>query len=506
MEMRSKVRVLARDRTTAGCLMSCAVAAVFASAVHAPEANATSPGPNGLIAYVAFLPQGLGDLYASHATGLPRDSEVCLLDPTTGATQRLSKAYADVDQPAWSPDGSRLVTVQHGMMNSSGLQLVNADGSGLGNLFGGQFNSSESPAWLPDGHSVSFVVTGTTGLVVGNVDTSTFRTIAVIGQDPDWAPDGTRVATDAIGESIRISAADGTLLATAGPTGATEPSFSPDGAQLAFAVANSGGDAALTSWSIHVANADGSGLRIVTTVVAPASPPLKPVWSPDGKSLAYAAYAPGAFDRPFGAAFTHAEKHVDVFTIPIAGGAPTDLTNTPLGGSQPAWGVAPPLSSRPTFTRPCATTGTDGKDVIAGTRWDDRIFGLAGNDTINAGEERDLAWGGLGDDRIHGNTGNDGIDGGWGNDTLFGDAGNDTLVGGSGNDMLDGGAGSDNLYGGQGVDVLRGGPGDDRIFARDGQRDVITCGAGRDVAYADQLDAVAKDCERVLRSRVRPRP
>jgi Tol biopolymer transport system component len=475
----------------------------FAIAARPPTAGATFPGPPGSIAYVTFLPQGLDDLSASHATGLPRDSEICLVDPTTGATQRLGNGYANVDQPAWSPDGSRLVAVQHGMIGSSGLQLVNADGSGLRNLFPGQFNTSESPAWLPDGHSVSFVVTGTAGLVVGNVDASTFRTIAVIGRDPDWAPDGTRVATDATGESIRISAADGTLLATVGPAGATEPSFSPDGTEVAFAVANNGGSAALTSWSIDVANADGSGVRTVTTVVAPASPRLKPVWSPDGRSLAYAAYAPAAFDRPFGSTFTHAEKHVDVFTIPTSGGAPTDLTNTPLGGSGPAWGVVPPVGARPSFNRPCTTTGTDGKDVITGTQWDDRIFGLAGNDTINAGDGRDLVWGGLGDDRIHGNAGNDGIDGGWGADALFGDAGNDTLVGGSGNDALDGGAGSDNLYGGQGVDVLRGGNGDDRIFARDGQRDVIACGTGRDVVYADRLDVLAKDCEHVLRKRVR---
>ena len=91
-------------------------------------------------------------------------------------------------------------------------------------------------------------------------------------------------------------------------------------------------------------------------------------------------------------------------------------------------------------------------------------------------------------------------------------AGNDVLQGGSGNDVLHGGDGVDRMYGGAGNDVLDdaprthqdadyydGGPGNDVIFSRDGERDVVVCGPGHDVAKVDHEDKVAGDCEQVIR-------
>jgi Ca2+-binding RTX toxin-like protein len=85
-----------------------------------------------------------------------------------------------------------------------------------------------------------------------------------------------------------------------------------------------------------------------------------------------------------------------------------------------------------------------------------------------------------------------------GADLLYGRGGNDTLLGGRGNDVLFGGAGRDVLDGGPGLDRLYGGPGNDVLKARDGQRDVVDCGPGRDVAYVDRRDRTS-GCERVLR-------
>lgn len=78
-----------------------------------------------------------------------------------------------------------------------------------------------------------------------------------------------------------------------------------------------------------------------------------------------------------------------------------------------------------------------------------------------------------------------------GPDHLSGTAGPDVIYGGAGNDTLTGGLGRDHIYGGRGNDT---------IFARDGQRDVIDCGPGRDVVYADKHDVVAKNCETVHRT------
>ncbi|HEX2128215.1 MAG TPA: hypothetical protein VHF58_03255 [Solirubrobacterales bacterium] len=105
-------------------------------------------------------------------------------------------------------------------------------------------------------------------------------------------------------------------------------------------------------------------------------------------------------------------------------------------------------------------------------------------------------------------------DGGAGADRLVGTKGNDVLTGRGGPDVLSGGSGEDRLIGGPGRDVLRGGPGydqlnmrdgeelaspgRDRIVARDGGRDEINCGAGRDVALVDEEEDGVYFCETVI--------
>jgi Ca2+-binding RTX toxin-like protein len=101
-----------------------------------------------------------------------------------------------------------------------------------------------------------------------------------------------------------------------------------------------------------------------------------------------------------------------------------------------------------------------------------------------------------GDDRLVGGARADIIDGGRGNDTLIGGRGGDCLTGGPDRDVLDGGPGRDSLTGGADRDVLDGGPDDDRIESRDGVRDTVRCGSGRDVVHADRADRLSA-CEDV---------
>ena len=119
---------------------------------------------------------------------------------------------------------------------------------------------------------------------------------------------------------------------------------------------------------------------------------------------------------------------------------------------------------------------------IHGTPLDDRLTGTPAADDIRAG---------AGDDVLSGRGGADALQGGSGNDTLSGDAGPD---------RLSGGAGTDTLSGGPGADRLSGGPGRDLIRARNGGRDRVDCGAGRDTAILDARD-VAVRCEVVRRPR-----
>jgi len=83
-------------------------------------------------------------------------------------------------------------------------------------------------------------------------------------------------------------------------------------------------------------------------------------------------------------------------------------------------------------------------------------------------------------------------------DRLLGRRGRDRLIGRGGDDCLFGGGGADSLSGGAGEDLLKGGSGRDRINARDGERDRVRCGKGRDRAKVDAVDSV-KGCERTRR-------
>ena len=103
--------------------------------------------------------------------------------------------------------------------------------------------------------------------------------------------------------------------------------------------------------------------------------------------------------------------------------------------------------------------------------------------------------GGAGDDTLHGTRGADNLGGG---------DGADTLDGGDGDDNLDGGNDADTLTGGAGADSFDGGDGNDVISARDALRDSVVCGLGIDRGEADLEDAVAVDCESVVKPLLPP--
>lgn len=139
--------------------------------------------------------------------------------------------------------------------------------------------------------------------------------------------------------------------------------------------------------------------------------------------------------------------------------------------------------------------GTDGRDRLAGEDGEDEVYGLGGDDTVEGGACGDEMWGGLGDDDLMGAGAMDPDEGG--DDVLHGGLGRDNVGGDSGDDVLYGDAGDDGwLFGGGGEDVLYGGEGNDLLDAgRDGKRDRLHCGGGRDSYVADENDVVADDCE-----------
>ena len=114
------------------------------------------------------------------------------------------------------------------------------------------------------------------------------------------------------------------------------------------------------------------------------------------------------------------------------------------------------------------TNGTDANDTLTGVPGAlNRIYGKAGDDTLNGAD--------LGDT----------LEGGIGNDSLVGNAGNDTLTGGAGNDTLNGGAGSDTF-------LFASGFGSDTIVQNDGVLARVDM-----VKFADLKSTDLVSCERI---------
>ncbi len=129
-------------------------------------------------------------------------------------------------------------------------------------------------------------------------------------------------------------------------------------------------------------------------------------------------------------------------------------------------------------------TGTDSREVLNGTQFNDMFTMLGGDDEVHAGLGDDTIYGNLGNDNLSGDQGNDTIYGGQGNDLVFGNEGADILYGDLGDDTVYGGRDNDAIYGGEGHDQLYGDLGDDKILGENGD-DKIYGGAGNDEIFGN---------------------
>ena len=155
--------------------------------------------------------------------------------------------------PAWSPDGTRLVFTgrKAGRRN---LYLVDPDGSDLRRL---TVRGARAPAWSRLGQ-IAFAARGR----VWRLGSSAHPRVRLArGDHPDWSPTARSVVYDYRGTAYRVSARGGTarkLLVRR----AREPLFSPDAQRVAFLrVARV--DRELETPSVYIARVGGSHVRLV---------------------------------------------------------------------------------------------------------------------------------------------------------------------------------------------------------------------------------------------------
>jgi len=184
--------------------------------------------------------------------------------------------------PAWSADGARLA-----YECGPDMCAINPDGSGFAQLTTNAA-SNRHPTWSPDGTKIAFsaATSGVPDLWVmaanGSGAVQLTQNAGFVGS-PAWSPDGTKIAfdcqVDAANDDICVVNADGTGLArlTNDPARDYGAAWKPDGSTLAFATTRFGVDEI-----VLVSAAGGSVTRIGTGLVG-----SEPTWSPDGSQLAF---------------------------------------------------------------------------------------------------------------------------------------------------------------------------------------------------------------------------
>jgi Tol biopolymer transport system component len=144
-----------------------------------------------------------------------------------------------------------------------------------------------------------------------NADGSGQTKLAEHTADPVWSPDGDRIAVatpfdiglGGLSDARSVSSSEGisTVSSTGGPltritnvSGDRNPDWSPDGSKLVFERLTA---TALSErqYVINVVNADGTGLVQIGSPPVRLIDQIQPVWSPDGKRVAFVLRDSSAF-------------------------------------------------------------------------------------------------------------------------------------------------------------------------------------------------------------------
>jgi Tol biopolymer transport system component len=431
-----------------------------------------------------------GDIYTASAAG--------------GDVRRITADGRRKEPPVWSPTGPQLVYASSMPDPATPWQLFSAreDGSAPA-----QITPGVRPSWSPDGATIAFV---NGAIYAVHPDGRNLHRVAEsFGSGPfAWSPDSSKIAFTTViplrkylppGQEISVANADGSGTRQLTDLGLQSvfddaPTWSPDGDQILFRRIYWNGSPPAASGPLWTMNPDGTCQGLLAAVASWELPSWQAVAGGPaiGRKTCPAALALDASRTPdaAGSAITIHARISNEGTEP--------LTNVMLEISAPGHDLGFKLSGggctreiEGLFCESLRLGGGESREMTAVA-----MARRVGLDQASRTTPLQV--------RLHLTTQEDLQR----TDELFftpsrcvplDPGGGGRIYGTRFADQICGRRGADEIHPGGGTDRVAAGAGPDVIYARDGSRDVIACGLGRDLVIADRKDKVARDCERVRR-------
>jgi TolB protein len=260
-----------------------------------------------------------------YANGMKLDdlaADIPCLQPSIRAEASAIATPVTTGALTATPMGSHLGKIA---FSFGDIFVMAADGSDLQQLTHSTSAGYESPTWSPDGQKIAYLLRSSTDDTLYVMDADGQNQHCLMDSKIritsfNWSPDSTRLAyssnrSDTGKGRIVISTinVDGSQLRKLTNSDDTDPSWSPDGKQIAFwSWRNNEGD-------IYIMNANGSALHRLTSLGGVYSGPS---WSPDGKQIAFAASK---------------DKNIDIYVMDADGSNVRRLTNELRDDDRPTW-------------------------------------------------------------------------------------------------------------------------------------------------------------------------
>jgi hypothetical protein len=279
-------------------------------------ADAASPGPPGSIAVV--------------------DGTIRTVDPDGSD---LDDTGVTGTSPTWAPAADRIAYVDA----DGDIAIMDADGSNASKLeSGGSPVAADSVVWSPSGTTLAFTASNDVWTVPvdgGAAPTQLTFSSSVADFDPTWSHDGAKIAFVSHrdgNDEIYTMNTDGSdqLRITSSGGDDRAPSWSPDGGAIAFQSDRDG-----NAQIYEIASGGGPEVRLTNE----SSTDTAPTWSPNGTQIAFV-------------------RDGDLATVGSTPGSVTTIGGG-IGAEDPEWGLAFGIISPPTIAP--STNLSSGDDVTA---------------------------------------------------------------------------------------------------------------------------------------------